>query len=84
MFGDSGPPPAAAPPSRPAPPPLNLVPLTPRHACVRGDQVELKTTAQTLNSDVLQKAADFVHAFILGLWFGASQGPSGPSHWVAE
>lgn len=29
-------------------------------------QVEIKTTPQTVNPDVLQKAADFVHAFILG------------------
>ncbi|GAX74641.1 hypothetical protein CEUSTIGMA_g2089.t1 [Chlamydomonas eustigma] len=29
-------------------------------------KVEVKTTAQTPNPDLLQKAADFVHAFILG------------------
>ena len=29
-------------------------------------QVEIKTTPQTPNPDVLQKAADFVHAFLLG------------------
>jgi hypothetical protein len=29
-------------------------------------QVEIKTTQQTTNPDVLQKAADFVHAYILG------------------
>jgi rRNA processing protein Krr1/Pno1 len=29
-------------------------------------QVEVKTTAQTPNPDLLQKAADFVHAFLLG------------------
>lgn len=29
-------------------------------------KVEIKTTPQTVNPDVLQKAADFVHAFILG------------------
>eukprot|EP00878_Enallax_costatus_P027789 GHUV01029944.1.p1 GENE.GHUV01029944.1~~GHUV01029944.1.p1 ORF type:complete len:171 (+),score=23.40 GHUV01029944.1:792-1304(+) len=29
-------------------------------------KVEIKTTPQTTNPDVLQKAADFVHAFILG------------------
>jgi hypothetical protein len=29
-------------------------------------QVEIKTTPQTTNPDVLQKAADFVQAFILG------------------
>lgn len=29
-------------------------------------QVEIKTTPETVNPDVLQKAADFVHAFILG------------------
>jgi hypothetical protein len=29
-------------------------------------QVEIKTTPDTANADMLQKAADFVHAFILG------------------
>ena len=29
-------------------------------------QVEIKTTVDTPNADMLQKAADFVHAFILG------------------
>lgn len=29
-------------------------------------KVEIKTTPQTTNPDVLQKAADFVHAYILG------------------
>lgn len=29
-------------------------------------KVEIKTTPQTTNPNVLQKAADFVHAFILG------------------
>eukprot|EP00877_Chromochloris_zofingiensis_P003442 jgi/Chrzof1/13099/Cz07g19220.t1 len=29
-------------------------------------KVEIKTTPQTPNPDVLQKAADFVHAFLLG------------------
>mmetsp|Transcript_31612 Transcript_31612/g.70330 ORF Transcript_31612/g.70330 Transcript_31612/m.70330 type:complete len:225 (-) Transcript_31612:1988-2662(-) len=29
-------------------------------------KVEIKTTPQTTNGDVLQKAADFVHAYILG------------------
>ena len=34
--------------------------------CVVRAQVEIKTTDQTPNADVLQKAADFVHAYILG------------------
>jgi hypothetical protein len=41
------------------------------HTCISPThpQVEIKTTAHTTNPDVLQKAADFVHAFILGeLW----------------
>lgn len=29
-------------------------------------QVEIKTTAKTTSPHVLQKAADFVHAFLLG------------------
>ena len=29
-------------------------------------KVEIKTTPQTVNHDLLQKAADFVHAFLLG------------------
>eukprot|EP00775_Hariotina_reticulata_P009660 gene9660-9819_t len=33
---------------------------------LKSKKVEIKTTAQTTNPDVLQKAADFVHAFILG------------------
>lgn len=34
--------------------------------CLARVQVEIKTTPETINPDVLQKAADFVHAFILG------------------
>ncbi len=34
------------------------------HRTIR--QVEIKTTASTPNNDMLQKAADFVHAYILG------------------
>lgn len=29
-------------------------------------KIEIKTTPQTTNPDAIQKAADFVHAFILG------------------
>ncbi len=29
-------------------------------------KVEIKTTSETPNADMLQRAADFVHAFILG------------------
>jgi hypothetical protein len=29
-------------------------------------QVEIKTTPETPSTDLLQKAADFVHAYILG------------------
>ena len=35
--------------------------------CAMRTQVEVKTTPQTPNPDLLQKAADFVHAFILGV-----------------
>lgn len=33
---------------------------------LKSKKVEIKTTPQTTNPDVLQKAADFVHAYILG------------------
>lgn len=33
---------------------------------IKTRKVEIKTTADQMNTDVLQKAADFVHAFILG------------------
>jgi len=33
---------------------------------LKSKKVEIKTTPQTVNHDVLQKAADFVHAFLLG------------------
>jgi hypothetical protein len=54
-------------------------------------QVEIKTTPKTTGTDVLQKAADFVHAFLLGeergpgaSWVG--MWPSGSEsyvHWPA-
>jgi hypothetical protein len=40
--------------------------------------VEIKTTAQTPNPDLLQKAADFVHAYLLGEGMRPS-GRSGPN-----
>ncbi len=49
------------------------------HQCLlQTKKVEIKTTSRTTSADVLQKAADFVHAFLLGergegLW---SCGPS--------
>lgn len=36
-------------------------------------KVEIKTTAATQNGDVLQKAADFVHAFLLGFEVGGGR-----------
>ncbi len=48
----------------PAPGPLSAdVWRTRPHALI---QVEIKTTPQTTSTDALQKAADFVHAYLLG------------------
>ena len=38
-------------------------------------QVEIKTTKDTPDAGSLQKAADFVHAFILGAWLRGSRPP---------
>lgn len=44
-----------------------------RSAALRAEQVEIKTTTSTQSGDMLQKAADFVHAYLLGFEVGPAQ-----------